>query len=518
MASFVYLLVSLAIAQYTRYRFFRVRQDVHALSGPSSSIASWLWGHELLVFQHESTQLYSIWAHTFGSVFRIKAALFHEDIIVAADHAAVQHIFADTDNYVANVIGKGLVWAEGDDHKTQRRILNPAFSLESIKGMTTDIVECCEKIESSLVNRLLAHTGGVTVNIVEYMSSCTLNIIGRVAFGHDFKSTVLETSSSEPPTDAQAIRDSWNDHVNTGLTPSAFLAPLVVRAIPAITKAPLPLMQTQGAIKMIVRRLAGRLMQNGHGLAGGQSKDIFSILLNSRKGKEQGERGLTDEQILDNVSTFMMVGHETTAGSANFTLLELARRPDIQQKLRQEVIECGHELSYDHVQKLPYLDAIVKEGLRLYPASPQTERVALKDDVIPLSKPIRTSTGRTMNQIKIRKGQVIHIPFTTMQTNPAVWGPDAASFKPERWLIPGGVPPPSELPHGWSGLVTFCDGPRMCIGYRLAILEFKIILATLVRSLQFHDTEAVVLQKISPTLQAVTDGRGGLLPLHITLA
>lgn len=109
-----------------------------------------------------------------------------------------------------------------------------------------------------------------------------------------------------------------------------------------------------------------------------------------------------------------------------------------------------------------------------------------------------------------------------MHVNPAVWGPTAAQFRPERWLAaPGsadGVPPPSALPHGWSGLVTFCDGPRNCIGYRLAVFEFKVILATLVRSLEFHETTAVVREKISPTLQPVVDGRGGLLPVHVTLA
>lgn len=133
--------------------------------------------------------------------------------------------------------------------------------------------------------------------------------------------------------------------------------------------------------------------------------------------------------------------------------------------------------------------------------------------------------------------QVFHIPFTTINTNPSVWGPDASAFNPARWITPGGMPPPSELPHGWSGLLTFCDGPRNCIGWRLgafsppshvvlkaiadeltAVFEFKVILATLIRSLEFRDTGAVVQQKISPTLQPVVDGKGGLLPLYIKLA
>lgn len=90
----------------------------------------------------------------------------------------------------------------------------------------------------------------------------------------------------------------------------------------------------------------------------------------------------------------------------------------------------------------------------------------MKDDIIPLSEPIGTATS-----IHIQKGQVFHIPFSAMQVREETWGKDAEEFKPERWLLPLGTPgavkAPSELPHGWSGLTTFCDGPRNCIGYRL---------------------------------------------------
>ena len=215
-----------------------------------------------------------------------------------------------------------------------------------------------------------------------------------------------------------------------------------------------------------------------------------------------------------------MVGHETTAGSVAFTLLELARHPAVQSRLRAEVRSTGRDLTYDDLQRLPFLDAVVKEGLRLHPASPQTERVALRDDVIPLSTPIRTAKGETMTSVRVRKGQVFHIPFTTMHLSPAAFGPDAAEFNPARWLQTpsSSAAAQSGRPHGWNGLATFCDGPRNCIGYRLALLEFKTLLATLVRALEFHETTADVRAKISPTLQPVVDGRGGLLPLHVTLA
>ncbi|EPS95624.1 hypothetical protein FOMPIDRAFT_101731 [Fomitopsis schrenkii] len=478
-------------------------------------LAHWLWGHELLAFEGEATEAYTKWAALCGPVFKIKAALFHREIVVVTDHAAVHHIFHNTDDYVkspafrppvANVLGKGVVWAEGDDHKKQRRVLAPAFSSEAIKGMADDISECSEKLASRLTNQVLAHGGGATVNIVEQTSTCTLDIIGRVAFGHDFK--------AGQSTEAKQIRASWDFHVNSGMTFGAFIAMLVIRACPSVFLLPLPAIRAGGRIREIVTKLSMRLVERG--TFSERGRDILSILMT---GRQKGVKtdALTPQQIVDNVNTFLMVGHETTAGSLNFTLLELARRPDLQRKLRSEIRAAGRDLSYDDIQKLDFLDAVVKEGLRLHPASPQTERVALRDDVIPLATPVRLADGRTATSLRVEAGQVFHIPFTTMHVNRGVWGENASEFVPERWIVPGGVPPLSELPHGWSGLVTFCDGPRNCIGYRLAIFEFKVILATLIRSLEFQETTAQVHSRISPTLQPVTDGQGAMLPLYVSL-
>jgi cytochrome P450 len=169
----------------------------------------------------------------------------------------------------------------------------------------------------------------------------------------------------------------------------------------------------------------------------------------------------------------------------------LARHPEVQQKLRAEVRSQGSNLTFDSIQKLEYLDAVVREALRVHPASPQTERVAIRDDVIPLGKSITCPNGKLMDAVHISAGQVntcsqinmlelqvmctlsqiIQIPFKSVNTDASVWGPDAAEFKPERWITPGGTPSPADLPRGWSGLLSFSDGPRNCLGFRLGSLS-----------------------------------------------
>ncbi|KAF8653640.1 hypothetical protein AX16_003792 [Volvariella volvacea WC 439] len=512
-------------------RVFQHTSDVEQLRGPSTRIASWLWGHEALTFQHEATQLYTIWARLFGPVYRVKGALFHPDIAIVTDHAAVQHIFADTELYVkspafrppiANVIGKGIVWAEGEEHRLMRTIFSPAFSQESVRTMSSTAILCAEKLKSRITNRLLANAGKETFNIIEMINACALDIIGLVAYGYEFNAVSQQFGGTGSP-EARVILDAALSYVKVGLTNSAFLSPLLVRAIPIITQLPLPLMRAQGAVLTTGRILGRKIIDQEREMDAKSSeagrtlnnRSILSLLLKSM-GDDKKAR-LTDDQILDNLVTFLMVGYETTAETLSWTLWRLAQNSELQARLREEIVTQGRDLSYDDIQKLSLLDGVVKEGLRLHPASPQTERVALRNAVIPLSQPIQKADGTVIHNLFVKKGQVLRIPFTTMHVNTKVWGPNADVFDPTRWIKPGGVPPPNELPHGWSGLVAFCDGPRNCLGYRFAVLEMKVIIATLIRSLEFRDTGAVIQQKISPTLQPVLNGEAGVLPVEISL-
>lgn len=140
---------------------------------------------------------------------------------------------------------------------------------------------------------------------------------------------------------------------------------LVMRAVPFITllltKLPVEAIRAGGRIREITTKLSMRLLESGS--VSEKGRDIMSILVKAeRAGASKGGAALTPQQIVDNVNTFIMVGHETTAGSLSFTLLELARRPEVQERLRDEIRRVGRDLSYDDIQRLEYLDAVVKEG------------------------------------------------------------------------------------------------------------------------------------------------------------
>ncbi|KAL1702663.1 cytochrome P450 [Schizophyllum commune] len=516
--------LSLVLPTYIFYRLFvksrSLTKDVADLPGPSPATASTLLGHELISCEPDAVETLKQWGKAFGPMFKMQGALGHNDILVASDRAAVQHVFADTWNYIkapsmgppiADIMGRGIVWAEGHDHAKHRKCLSPAFSQESIKNMAPAILECAERLASTLSNRVLAQPA--TFDIIHPLGACTLDIIGRVAFAWDFHAL-----DPQPPPDTLAIRGAFSRYVTIGATFAAFLVPKVLRAAPWINNVPLPLIKSRHVLKDTVRKLARRVLERyeaGSAENLEKKRDILGLLVNARaKDKD----GLSDEQILDNICTLVLVGSETIAGSLTFTLWELARHKDVQTRLRNEILAAGPDLSYDTIQRLPYLDAVMKEGLRVHPASPQTERVAMRDDVLPLSRPIRMRDGRVVDRVAVGKDQVILVPFTTMNTSPEIWGSDGEVFRPERWLEEGGVPPPEALPHGINGLVTFCDGPRNCLGWRLATFEFKAVLAMLIRNLEFEDSGARFVSKISPTRQPIIDGKAGELPIRVSMA
>jgi len=199
-------------------------------------------------------------------------------------------------------------------------------------------------------------------------------------------------------------------------------------------------------------------------------------------------------------------------------LYQLALSPRVQTKLRKELLSVNSPTpSVEDLNALPYLDQVVREGLRVHAPITSTMRAAGKDDVIPLSAPIYDRKGRAMSEIRIKKGDVITIPIAPINQLKSLWGPDAHEFRPERWdQVPGAV---SSIPGIYSNLLTFLGGPRNCIGYRFALAEIKVFLFTLLRSCQFDIDPSLVIEKklnivARPVVKSEPDS-GNQMPLYI---
>jgi cytochrome P450 len=138
-----------------------------------------------------------------------------------------------------------------------------------------------------------------------------------------------------------------------------------------------------------------------------------------------------------------------------------------------------------------------------------------------LLHPITTLSGERLTSIRIRKGQIVHLPIENLNMAQSIWGPDAREFKPERWVVRGDPTDPAlvtgtavpacvgEGPGVWSNLMTFIDGPRRCVGYKLGIMQMKIILYTLIRDFEFAAVPGKRIYKTNMCVRACEPGANG---------
>ncbi|CAL1709909.1 unnamed protein product [Somion occarium] len=452
---------------------------------PEPPCPSKLWGHFQSAHVTPAGRHWGRYFDVYGPSIKVNAPLGAGKMLVTADPATIHHVLTTncysytkstfTRPFVKRLIGEGLVWSEGDMHKLQRKQLVPAFSQEAVNLMgpiIRDVVERC----SDKVGQLMDQGNGI-VDIHDIVSKTTLDVFGRVALNLDFD--CIEDGSPE-------IRRKWRAQSNTIIKPDGFKHIAVLRAFPWIANLPVPVIQAQGDVKAVVEPLAGDIIETARRNANASSikgNDLLSMLL--RTGEMTGNR------LRDNISTFIVAGFDSTSASAVCSpyLSQLARNQRVQNKLREELLAFGREPTEKDLASMaafPYFDAVIKETLRMYPVT-DAERVALEDDVVPLKFPITKPDGSKITELHIRKGDSMVIPFICSNRLNLVWG-DGDNFRPERWLDEKTMPPKDQLTQGWSNLVTFSEGPRLCIGVRLALLEMKIILFTLLRNYTFSLT------------------------------
>lgn len=163
--------------------------------------------------------------------------------------------------------------------------------------------------------------------------------------------------------------------------------------------------------------------------------------------------------------------------------------------MRNELLEHDTDPTYDELANgLPYLDAVIHEILRLHPPVGETARIvclpvirfgscsdipptqAIEDDVIPLSEPIRTKSGQRIENLSVAKGTVFTVPMASVNRSAHFWGEDAKVFRPGRWLEDdqNGIPTKAKEIQGYRHLLTFVDGPRICLGRTFVVAEFKV--------------------------------------------
>ncbi|KAF7358404.1 hypothetical protein MVEN_00890600 [Mycena venus] len=500
---------------YTAYRILtlvyqELNSPLRALRGPKSSHFIWGNARELL----NDPALHEKWVQMYGRTLKYPF-FFGLSRLYTSDSRALNHFLTNHNIYqrpepntylLSLIVGPGVLVTEGDVHRRQRKIMNPAFGPQQIRELTPIFVTKSVELRDIWMSQ--AASGSAQIDAVSWLNKTTLDIIGLAGFGYRFDSL----SAKKPTELAAAFAVTINAVASLSVLDTVRAWIPALRAIPSNFDS---LARTsQDAMGRIGREIIWNSKEEmvGSGtLETDRGRDLLSLLVRANMASDVPEsQRLSEEEVLaqsannqKRVSTFLIAGHETTG--TTWALFALTQNIPAQTRLRVELLGVDTEApTMDELNALPYLDCVVREALRVYPPVVSTGRVAMRDDVVPLDRPWTDVNGIVHETLRVAKGQHVIIPIRSMNRDKEIWGANAAEFmclrisliiicgcaqreyigSPERWE--SDPPLSSNLPGVWSQVLTFLGGPRACIGYRFSVVEMKALLFTLVRVFEFE--------------------------------
>ncbi|KAJ7657193.1 cytochrome P450 [Mycena polygramma] len=470
-------------------------------------------------------QLTKKWRDQFGANFRFKG-IFSISELHTSDIKAVNHIVTNSSVYqrapsnrrvVERLLGRGILSVEMDEHKRHRRAMNPAFGIVQIRVVTEIFVEKAAQLRDLWAAQVARENGEARIEVLSWARRMTLDVIGQAGFNYQFDS--LTGKSTE-------LNDAFTDlfHSPHSARYSGFR--LSQALVPILKILPLPgwtvVLRARNKMYSIGSQIVSKSKADIKASEGvktlGARRDLLSILLKANMSTQIPEsQRLSEAEVIAQVPAFLLAGHETTSSAITWALHALSVNTAAQSKLREELFTLSTDNpTMDELNSLPYLESVVRETMRAHSPVVFVNRMAMEDDVLPLSKPYLDKAGNAYDSIPIRKGQMIHIAVQGVNTDKEIWGEDAAEFKPERWeQVPDST---SAIPGAWAHLFTFFAGPHNCIGFRFSLAELKALLFTLVRAFEFEAAvpPGGIGSKMTGILQrpSVLDGKGGSgLPL-----
>ncbi len=365
----------------------------------------------------------------FGDIYQ--ASIYGTNVYVVRDPECANYVLrTNWQNYkkgqaikrVGLLLGNGLMVSEGEFWKSQRRMIQPSFHAEAIGALTNVIVTANVALRKKWEDAAHQKT---TVNVTHDLSLMVLNVVLISIFGDDYEKVaphfgVLSDETARDLQFAQSFRS------------------LGAQVASIATK----------------RREANV-----------RSTDILGMLMDARD-RDSGLR-MPDRQLVSEIMTLIVAGHETTASTLNWTWYLLSQNPEIEKKLSRELDNwIGSEFpELSDLPKFTYTRQVIDEVLRLYPAGWLMTRKALKDDQI--------------GDYFVPAGTEIYISPYFIQRHPGLWeSPD--SFNPDRFATCR-----SRDRHA-PAMLPFSAGPRKCIGEYFAQIEMQIHLITIAKQLRLH--------------------------------
>ena len=344
------------------------------------------------------------------------------------------------------LLGEGLLTSEGEFHRRQRRLAQPAFHRSRIESYATVMTEYTARTVARWQD-------GQTLDLAEEMMALTLVIVGKTLFDADIESEAGEVGEAITgmleATDTSSVSSIMMD----------LLKKLPVVRSRSGAKAKAKFESAKARLDALIYRLIDDRRQSG------DRGDLLSMLLLAQDEDDGGQ--MSDRQLRDEAMTIFMTGHETTAVTLAWTFYLLSQNQQVEAKLHAEIAEvlAGRVPLMTDVPRLRYTEMVLSESMRLYPPAWALQRTTLNDCEI--------------GGYVIPKGSQVLMSQYVMHHDPRYF-PDPERFDPERWTQPARDSRPQ------FSYFPFGGGLRRCIGDGFAMMEATILLTALAQQWQMR--------------------------------
>ncbi len=412
------------------------------LSAPPRAGGLPLMGSVPNLVRKQTDFLFDAW-HTYGDIYTLDLGVTNVIVLNHPDYA--QYVLRDNfRNYtkggamwdsIRQLVGDGLVTAEGDLWRRQRRMMQPQFHRQHLAGLTQLMVAA---IEDRMADWDKFAERGEPLNVEKAFATITMKVIVSTMFG-----TGLEADFANEMTDALAYVLDY------------ILTSMVTGKIPEWLPAP-GRQKHRDAIAFLDKYIYGLIDERRANP--NQSGDLLTMMLNLVDAETNEQ--MTNKQLRDEAMTVFAAGYETTAIAMTWATHLLTQHPTIADQLATEVdrVLAGRTPQFEDLMQLSYPQAVMKEAMRLYPPAYMLPRTAVEADVI--------------GGHQIEAGQMIFVLPLTIHRHPDFWDePDR--FDPNRH-----TPENTKGRHPLAWL-PFGAGQRQCIGLDFALMEGTLILAAM---------------------------------------
>jgi len=352
-----------------------------------------------------------------------------KDVLVTQNHNFMKGLALQR---AKRLLGEGLLTSEGEFHRRQRRLAQPAFHRARIASYATVMTEHAIKTSERWRD-------GETLDIAEEMMRLTLSIVGKTLFDADVESDAQEVGAA-----MAVVMDLFET--------------ITIPFFELLQKLPLPQLRRFDNAKRKLDEIIFRLIDERR-KSGRDRGDLLSMLLLAQDTEGDGGQ-MTDEQLRDEAMTIFLAGHETTANALTWTWYLLSQNPEVEAKLHKEIDEvvAARMPRLEDVERLRYTEMVLAESMRLYPPAWALGRLATGDcEVAGYAVPRKS--------LVLMSQYVIH-------HDPRFF-PEPLRYDPERWTAEARESRPQ------FSYFPFGGGPRRCIGEGFAWMEGILLLATL---------------------------------------